>query len=135
MDEILPHTQPPIYQGRYCLLPEANYTSMGTTRVSPRCSTILDLCHRPAGHMYRHPHQVQQFANDAAVIKTHQHKENTEEHLQTAISAAATWLKQRHLLFNTTKTMIMSFSPEHQLKKLRSPSINEWHSTPASYPT
>ena len=56
-----------------------------------------------------------QFADDTALIATHQSRLTSELSLQSAVSAAATWLRRWHLLVNASKTVTLSFTPNHQL--------------------
>ena len=57
-----------------------------------------------------------QFADDTALIATHHVKVTAEGSLQSAVTSAADWLKEWHLLVNATKTVTMSFVPGHQLR-------------------
>ena len=57
-----------------------------------------------------------QFADDTALIATHPNRDSAERALQNSVAAAATWLQKWHLLVNATKTVVMSFSPDHQLR-------------------
>ena len=56
-----------------------------------------------------------QFADDTALIATHYTRDLSAAFLQRAVDAAGRWLKDWHLLVNTTKTVVLSFQPQHTI--------------------
>lgn len=50
-----------------------------------------------------------QFADDTAIITSHPNFNSAENSLQSAVSSAAMWLSQWHLLVNAEKTKVMHF--------------------------
>ena len=57
-----------------------------------------------------------QFADDTALITTHESVEEAQDALQLSVTSAAKWLKDWHLLVNESKTIVMSFQRNHTLK-------------------
>ena len=55
------------------------------------------------------------FADDTALISTHRNHTIAQEALQQSVSAAADWLSSWHLLVNASKTVVMSFVPNHNI--------------------
>ena len=56
-----------------------------------------------------------QFADDTALITTHESVEEAQHALQLSVTSAAKWLKDWHLLVNESKTIVMSFQRNHTL--------------------
>ena len=53
--------------------------------------------------------ECSQFADDTAIIAAHENFLAAEEHLQSAVTTAAQWLKDWHLLVNESKTTVIHF--------------------------
>ena len=53
--------------------------------------------------------ECSQFADDTAIIAAHEKFLAAEEHLQSAVTTAAQWLNDWHLLVNESKTTVIHF--------------------------
>ena len=57
-----------------------------------------------------------QFADDTALVTINESADDAQHSLQDAVTSAATWLTDWHLLVNATKTVVMSFQRQQRLQ-------------------
>ena len=73
-----------------------------TIDLPPSCTNLSTTC--------------SQFADDTALVTINESADDAQHSLQDAVTSAATWLTDWHLLVNATKTVVMSFQRQQRLQ-------------------
>ena len=73
-----------------------------TIDLPPSCTNLSTTC--------------SQFADDTALVTINGSADDAQHSLQDAVTSAATWLTDWHLLVNATKTVVMSFQRQQRLQ-------------------